>query len=171
MVESTGATGGASIILKGTGGAGTFNNYGVVLAEANTKVTSVSGAIDITGTGGAGTSSGNYGIIIQNGAAVVSTGQTNGATITLNGIGGNGTDSNYGVQLLDAGTKVTSVNGAIDITGGGAGTGLNNFGIFLRLGAVVESTGTTNGATVSLDASQQFHERLRSRIGKEKNPS
>jgi hypothetical protein len=154
VVESTGATDGAAITLDGTGGNGMSRNHGVHLTDANTKVTSVSGDISVTGTGGDdGSSADNYGILVANGAVVESTGATDGATITLDGTGGNSLFFNIGISLTDANTKVTSMGGAIFITGqGGNGpTGPNNYGVFMADGAVVESTGASDGATISLD--------------------
>ncbi|TAN45065.1 MAG: filamentous hemagglutinin N-terminal domain-containing protein [Nitrospirae bacterium] len=139
-----------AIALNGTGGGNSYNNYGVYLQNSTTKISSASGAISVTGTGGGnGTNSGNYGIYMYSGATIRSTGT---ATVTLNGTGGSGTDLNYGVYVLDlstAGTKVTSVDGAISITGTGGGTGGGNNGIYISSGwnpsgASVTATGTAS---------------------------
>jgi RHS repeat-associated protein len=156
-VESTGAT----ITLTGTGGNGTGLNFGVRLANANTKVSSASGAIEITGTGGDGSSSNNYGIDVSLGALVESTGLTSGATINLVGIGGNGSIHNYGVNLSDPNTTVTSVSGTIAVIGTG-GSGATSFGLRLASSAAVTSTGSATigftsdsmeiGGTATIDA-------------------
>jgi filamentous hemagglutinin family protein len=117
-----------SITYNGTGGNGTDSNRGVLLSGANTTISSNSQAITITGKG-QGTGKDNDGIVQENGAQVNS---TNGS-ITYNGTGGNGTDSNYGVFLIGENTKIsTTGTGAISITGkgGGNGTGEGNVGIF-----------------------------------------
>jgi filamentous hemagglutinin family protein len=134
------------ITVNGKGGAGTNLNYGVWLTDTGTSISSVHGNISITGTG-AGSAGSNDGIRIDAGATVISTGT---AAITLNGTGSStGTDFNYGVLLSDAGTLVQSANGNISVTGQGAGTGTDNYGVHVRSGAVVNSTGaaaiTLNG--------------------------
>lgn len=196
MIQSTGI---AKITLDGTGGAGSDSSRGVELVSADTRITSMSGDIQITGHGGANASA--YGIWIVDGAAVES---TVSAKIALNGTGGDGTDGNAvalntgrvtsvdgditiighggmtangdgmrGVWLLDGshvesignakivingtagtggnalrgteisdGTVVRSAIGDIEVTGHGGPNAIFAFGIWLRAGAVVESTGT-----------------------------
>ena len=153
-IESTGTgADAATITLDGTAGDSNRNNYGVWLVNTNTLITSVDGAINITGTGN-GTDDINYGIHLQSGAQIESTGTgANAATITLDGTGGDGTFDNYGVYLLDTDTSITSVDGAIEITGiGGNGTGSNNDGITIEGSRITSAngdislTGTGNGS-------------------------
>lgn len=163
QISSTGTgADAANISLNGTGGAGDDGNYGVGFAGSNTKVTTVDGAINITGIGGSAGGVGsntNYGIFLGNAAAdlgVYSTGTgANAGTITLNGTGGNGEDDNYGIYLIDAGTRITSVEGNISVTGQGGSNGgadsNNNFGMFLQSGAQILSSGVgANAATIAL---------------------
>lgn len=144
-----------AIAINGTGGGNSYNNYGVDLQNSPTKISSASGSITVTGTGGGnGLSSNNYGIYLHDGAAIKSAGT---ATVTLNGTGGNGTDLNYGVYLQDlsnSGTTVSTVDGAISITGHGVGSGAGNDGIHIPSwtppsGVSVKATGaggiTLNG--------------------------
>src|SRR5487761_909103 len=82
-------------------------------------VTSATGSILLQGKGG-GSGGDNYGIALENGAVVSSTGAGAGAaTITLIGTSGAGTAGNLGILLSDAGTDVTSLDGAIQLTGTG----------------------------------------------------
>ena len=70
-------------------------------------------------------------------------GEAERGTITLDGTGGNGTSTNYGFYLNGAGTLVTSVDGAIGITGIGAAgaSGTDNDGIRLESNANILSGG------------------------------
>ena len=67
-------------------------------------------------------------------------------TITLTGIGGNGTTSNHGVYLLDAGTAILTTDGNISITGNGGSDGSNwdNNGISISTNPVIASGGVGN---------------------------
>ena len=70
--------------------------------------------------------------------------QTAGAgTVSLTGTGGVGTTGNRGIYLTGAGTAVSSVNGAITLTGTGAGTSLG-YGIDISSSASVASTGAAS---------------------------
>ena len=132
-----------AINITGTGGPGTSTaNRGVYVASGGV-VTSASGAVNITGTGGgtgAGTSS-NLGIWIEDGS-VTSTGT---ATVTLNGTGGVGSTA-WGVLVRTSAHGVSSVNGAISITGTGMTSG--SHGVRIDNFAGVTSSGT---ASILLD--------------------
>ncbi|MDB5389867.1 MAG: hypothetical protein JWM11_5513, partial [Planctomycetaceae bacterium] len=143
-IESTGT---AKITIDGTAGDNANDGAGVsVDGNGNgTHISSVDGDISINGHGGnfiSGTP--NRGIVIQVGAAIQSTGA---ARIILNGTGGNSSDSSRGVEIGDGGTRITSQQGDISITGhGGAGslaTTTYNIGVWIRDNAVVESTATS----------------------------
>ncbi|MBD2200699.1 MULTISPECIES: CHAT domain-containing protein [Calothrix] len=108
-------------------------NYGISLNS--TIIDAGSGNINLTGIGGT-TASSNAGIILQ-GSELRTTGA---GTITLKGTGG---DSGGGISM-SLGSKVSSVDGDISITGVGNGTGEGNDGITLIRNAVVESTGRGN---------------------------
>ena len=139
------STGTATIDLNGTGAPANATNTGLTIDGTNTKVTSVSGAISITGQGGAATGGNNSGIVVSSSGLVSSTG-TGGsaATITINGTGGAGTTNNNGVYVLNAGSAITSVDGAINITGQGEGTTTNSVGVQVQGGGTISSTGTAS---------------------------
>ena len=135
-VESTGT---ANIALNGTGGTGTAYSIGV-LVDQSAVLISAEGDIAVTGVGGAGGAH-NIGISVQSGGFIEST----GGGITLHGTGGTGTDSNYGVRVMDAETRVRSVDGDLQVTGiGGTGNSINNTGVVIALGGQISSTGLGN---------------------------
>ena len=150
----------ATITLNGTGGDNGDSNYGVVLSGASTSIDSVDGDISITGTAGSG-DDWNMGVRVISGADITSTGTgVNAATITINGTGGDGSDDyNHGVFIDDAGTTVTSIDGAISMTGNGGGdvaaakySSVKNYGIQINDNASISSTGTgAYAATISLN--------------------
>ncbi len=149
---ASGASAG-TITITGTGGTGSSNNYGVNLTGTTTDVTSVAGAISITGTGGIGSSNNNWGVSLLDIETVSSTGTgASAATITIAGTGGAGTHSNVGVLLFGTTTDVTSVDGAISITGtGGNGSDYGNHGVELQYIETVSSTGTgASAATITI---------------------
>jgi len=146
------STGTATITVNGTGSSnGNGVNYGVQVA--NSAIASVTGNINVTGTGN-GFGNTNRGISIENSGVVSSTGTgTTAATITLTGQGSTaGNDNNRGILLIDGGSQITSVDGAISLTGTGGGTGNENIGVDVEQAAVVESTGTAT-ITVKGDGS------------------
>jgi filamentous hemagglutinin family protein len=153
-ITSTGTgAGAATVTLHGTGGAGTLQNRGVFLSGVDTAVTSEDGAISVTGIGGAGSGGDNHGIALTSAATITSTGTgADAAMVTLHGTGGAGTQQNHGVFLSDANTEVTSVVGALSVTGvGGAGSGSSNDGIHLSAASRITSTGTgASAATLTL---------------------
>jgi hypothetical protein len=119
------------------------NFFGISVAGT---ITSATGAILLQGKGG-NTSILNHGILVT--GTVSSTGTGAGAaTITLVGSGGAGADTDVGIFLTSAGASITSVDGAIQLTGTGGATGnLVNDGILTQNGAQVSSTGA---ATITL---------------------
>jgi len=126
---------------QGVALAGTFN--GVFLNNATIETTGT-GNIVIAGRAGSG---GGVGVLIASASIVRSTAAGLGAnqgTITITGTGGNGVNENDGVRLDGGGTLVTSISGAISITGTGGflATGEFNDGVQISNGAVVSSTGT-----------------------------
>ncbi len=144
----------APIFVSGT--AITFSDTATIAAN-EVLVESTSGNIAIDGTGVSnGATSSNRGVVLASGSIVRSTG-TGAAigTITIQGTGGNGDDFNHGVELIDIGTQVTTVDGDIAITGS-AGCNLiagstSNSGVVLSASAVVSSTGTTvNAGAITL---------------------
>jgi hypothetical protein len=147
-VSSTLASGGGTITLNGTGGQGVSSNNGVELIGSPTTVTSVSGDITITGQGGAGTGSNNFGVQVEQGAVVSSTGA---AKINIGGTGGTSplaSARGIGVRIAFDTTQVTSSGGDITITGQGANGGAGNFGVSVAFGGLVNATG---GAKININ--------------------
>lgn len=140
------------ITVNGTGGNGAFRNYGVFVS--NTEISSEFGDISLTGQGGDGTAGSNRGIHIDNGSLISSSGTgANAAAINIDGTGGKSTNWGYGVNISDATTKVTSIDGDIVITGQGRNneTGEGYVGVVLN-GSEISSTGLgINAATVLID--------------------
>ncbi|MGM3309649.1 DUF4347 domain-containing protein [Anabaena sp. WFMT] len=124
---------------KGSGTAIGSGNYGVIVQGFWGRVSSVNGAIAVTGTGGSGTNF-NYGVYLNNYGIISSTGT---ATITVTGQGSNtatGTN-NHGV-IFEEECGISSVNGAIAVTGtGGSGTNFN-YGVIVSNFSGIGSTGT-----------------------------
>jgi len=121
-----------AISIHGTGG-GLASSEGVHITGDLATVTSAYGDIRITGDSGGD----DDGVEIHNGAVIGSTG-TGGdaATISISGTGGSGT-TDYGVELVGAGTVVTSVDGNIQIVG----TSPGGDGVYIGGEAVISSTG------------------------------
>ncbi|MDB5341469.1 MAG: hypothetical protein JWN70_7088 [Planctomycetaceae bacterium] len=148
-VESTGT---AKITIEGI--AGLANDAIGVVVSSDAHVSAVDGDVTIHGQGADFlTGSGNHGLVVDSRAVIASTGA---ARITLEGTAGLGTDGNRGIELADAGTKITSQHGDISITGHGgdnsSGPGTYNVGVWMRDGVVVQSTATTGtAAKISID--------------------
>ncbi len=146
--SSIASNGGNITLGGGTAGDGTGNAVGTSTYINGVYLTGATlnaggGNIAVSGTGYAATSLAN-GIYVTG----TSTIQTNGAgTITLNGTGGAGTDSNDGVRLGTS-ASISSVDGAISITGQGAGSGVWNYGLYVHDGATI---GATGAGTITLN--------------------
>ncbi|MBI1312477.1 hypothetical protein GC176_14390 [bacterium] len=145
--DGTGTDAG-KITIAGTGGMGDSFNQGTMLEGSQTSIASVDGDIFLSGTGGNGTGNGSDGVRLDGGSSILSTGTGNkAATVSIIGIGGNATDHSHGVLIYNPGTKLSSVDGAIDVSGtGGQGTSGKNRGVWLIDGGIIESTGTSNTA-------------------------
>ncbi len=135
IIESTGT---ASITLNGTGGMSLGDSRGIEIRDAETRITSALGDINITGQGGNGSS--GYGVWILDGAAVESTGA---AAVGINGTGGAGNEG-AGVVVEGHTTRISTVNGDISIVGQGGDDLDGEFSRGMRIhnGALIESTGT-----------------------------
>lgn len=142
----------ATITIDGTGGAGGGTGLSV---EGTAGLTSVDGAIWLIGQGGNGSFDDNRGVSLVDVETIASTGiGTNAATITIDGTGGAGAADNYGVYVEGATTDVTTVDGAILITGQGGGDGSDryNYGVYVNSSESISSTGTTtNAASITID--------------------
>ncbi|MCA9166624.1 MAG: right-handed parallel beta-helix repeat-containing protein [Planctomycetales bacterium] len=132
----------AKITIIGVGGgvAPSVTNTGIDIRGTTTDIRSAYGDISLQGTGGAG----SRGVALQSMGVIASTGRSDGAaTISINGTGG---DASSGGQLMGVyalGAQLTSIDGAISIEGQGgtSDTGSGNFGVQLRDGVTVSSTG------------------------------
>ena len=131
-VQSTGV-GARPITITGTGGAGTLAD-GVQLVGATTSVTSVDGNIQITGS-----TAGGSGVAIDE-ADVTSTGT---ATLTILGTS---TGTSDGVSQRGDFSQISSVDGAISITGMGGSTG---DGVEIEAG-VTSAISATGAATITI---------------------
>lgn len=134
-----------TIFIDGTGGEGTDGNIGVLLdgpvtTGPSAQVTSVSGNITITGQGGQGTDEANAGVVVRKGAVVTS---TDSAEISITGYGGDGSVDNAGVWIDGPDSRVSSVDGAMTITGygGTTSTSTNDTGVRVDHGGILETTG------------------------------
>lgn len=140
-----------SITGEGSQAANLGGKIGVLVTGVS-QIKAEKGSISIVGTGGDvplanTTADGNYGVLIQAGAQILSTGsdELDAATISITGTAGeNGDDDHRGVAILSATTKLSTVAGDMTLTGTGGGrddpASINNSGVYLTAG-VIESTG------------------------------
>ncbi|MES2791361.1 MAG: hypothetical protein V4719_17220 [Planctomycetota bacterium] len=150
VVESTG-TGVIQLIAAGSNGLSM--KYGVKVEGAGTRVTSVTGDIQIVGhvgykgVGAADTRNNRIGVYISAGASVSSSGA---ARIVVEGSIGRDINASSAVVIDGVGTKVTTVNGDIVITGSPSEqtSGAGNRAIEVSGGALIQSTGI---GKISLD--------------------
>ncbi|MFZ5805761.1 MAG: filamentous hemagglutinin N-terminal domain-containing protein [Verrucomicrobiota bacterium] len=150
QVESTGVgAGAASIALIGMGGNGygSNSNYGVLLQNDGTNITTIDGDILITGQGGIDGSA-NLGFAMVSASKILSNGTTSDAgTITIIGTGGSGADFNAGIYIANVDPEIRSVMGDILLMGqGGSGTGSSHMGVCLGDPPQISSTGTGSDA-------------------------
>jgi hypothetical protein len=137
--------GGATIQSSGNGGitigGASAQQYGVYLSDSGSQVSSADGNIDITGSTAA-TNTSLYGIVLQSGAAINSTGTgPSAAAITLHG-----SQTGGGKGLAASASTVTSVDGAIAVTGDGtSGVSLSSSTSFSASGQGTVSITATNG--------------------------
>ncbi len=160
VITNTGTGVGATVTVRGFGGnltgTGGDNHTGVNVNGATTKITANGGAVLVEGTGGgAGTSSGNSGVIAQSGGVITNAGTGASATVTVRGTGGNLTGSgsqNHGVLVNIANAQISASGGAVLVegTGGGAGTGGINYGVWVASDGIISNAGTGTGATVTV---------------------
>ncbi|MFZ5807604.1 MAG: filamentous hemagglutinin N-terminal domain-containing protein [Verrucomicrobiota bacterium] len=137
IYDSSVTTINGDITMRGTGGTGGSDNYGVELNE-NARVASYGlGNISIYGTGGNDRRGYQYGIYVHNGSSIVS---TFGGDIKLVGQGGEGAKGfNHGIYLENA-TVQSYGFGDIKLRGNGGIGGSNNNGVLID-NALVKSSG------------------------------
>jgi hypothetical protein len=144
---------GGVITIAGTGGQGSGQDFGVLVEDARTLVTSALVFIDISGIGGQSSESGETGIVVRNGAVL--------GNVSLNGTGGAGASDDDGIEMSNA-TVTGSMTGH-----GGSGNGGANIGIHLTTGAQffgdelmgTGGSGSGNGNVgILLNNAAQFHD-------------
>ncbi len=155
-LDSSGGNAAVALQIAGIGGAGTTGNDGIELRGPDARIRAEHARIRLQGLGGAGTGNFNRGIVLEQGAEVNSTGSFHLApgvfSVELNGTGGAGTISLFGVHLVDAGSGISAVEGAVDLVGmGGNGASTRNYGVVLFDGSHIVSTGlSADAATVTI---------------------
>ncbi len=131
-------SGEGSLSLVGTGGNGSNSNVGIYLLSSETFLQTDAGPLSLDGYGGGnGTGSGNMGIYSSATLNILSTG-----TVTFNGFAGSGIDNNMGIYMSDG--VINTVDGDINLTGIGMGTGEQNMGVSLAtlFESLCQSTGS-----------------------------
>ncbi|QDT42993.1 Extracellular serine protease precursor [Gimesia alba] len=140
---------GGITLLANNGGITTGDFTGIEADNAGIQ-TSGTGNISITGFGGTDALTGSHhGVYLHSGTTVISTDTgVSAGTITINGTGGTGLDTNQGVLIEGASTNVTSTDGNIEITAdASAGAGFQ-----LLDQATILSNGTgANAATITIN--------------------
>ncbi|MEQ1748326.1 MAG: cadherin domain-containing protein, partial [Prosthecobacter sp.] len=130
-VQSTGA---ATVYLNGKGNSVNFGSdtnaqhHGIQVTGATALITSSGGKITVDGDGRFGRSSNNFGVVVQNGAGVTGTAA---AEVELIGI--------TRIVITGAGSRVTTVNGPLKLTGTGSDQA-NSKGVLITTDGQVAST-------------------------------
>ncbi len=124
--------------------AGTASGNFVGIDVNGATVESTGGSVMLQGTGGTGTSGSQYGVEIQGGGIIETTGTS--GTVTVLGTGGaSAAGTSCGVYVTGTGSLVTSGGGNVTVTGTGGDTGTgafgNDFGVDITLGAAVTAIG------------------------------
>ena len=181
LIQSTGTgTNAANITLSAVGGSGGNNNGAAALEGDTSEIRTIDGAISLVGEGSTSVEYGDNGLWIA--ASIRSTGigpinivgtggsggqqtaqgvgivgattiiQSDTATITITGKGGNTTSGfSVGARVTD-GATVQSQRGGIAITGFGGNGGRNNTGVHIQNESTVRSTGIgADAATITID--------------------
>lgn len=135
------ALGAGNVIIEGYSGAGTgLNNTGIIMQNAGTTVSAVTGNISITGQGnGTGSGTSSNGMSITSGI-VISTGGSGQINLTGTSSAFSGPGS-IGMQLGD--TQINTTNGNITIAANSLVTGSsnNNAGLNINSGTVISASG------------------------------
>jgi len=157
-IHSTSAAADAGEIrITGTGADGSQLKHGVISRDAGNQLHSAYGDIIIVGIGGFrpdGTGA-TYSGIYLTGLDIASTGVgPDAARINLDGVGGNGVTTCYGVRLATENVSISSIDGDINIVGRGgqASTTSRQSGVVIEDVAFIRSTGTgPSAANISID--------------------
>ncbi len=135
QISSTGTGGSAATItINGTGGTATEASRGINATGA-ISITTVDGAVSISGTGGNNSGVNNIGISLKQGS-LASTGT---GSITVNGTGGTGGSSAFGIEVL--GPSISATNGNVSLSGT---SNTSNQGFRIGDGSSLNVTGSGN---------------------------
>ncbi|HSX11413.1 MAG TPA: filamentous hemagglutinin N-terminal domain-containing protein, partial [Chlamydiales bacterium] len=135
------ATGAGNIIIHATGGAGTGGANHGFLMDGGTLSTGAGGTIEIVGIAGVGGNT-NKGISFSTASATITATQ-----ITMEGIGGNTTANDYGIEITGGLTFGDgTITNQITMTGTNIGTGSNQYGVQIN-GATLQ---VNNGGTIGI---------------------
>ena len=150
-----GATGSITVLGKGGNTSSTQRAYGVYLT-GGAKIITQSGDILITGEGGISTVAEQSSGVLLSTSNILPTGASEvrsvDGTITIQGIGGSGSNYANGVQINNFAKVTTTGNGEIVITGtaGGAGQHANHYGIWV----INDNDATRANPTASINAAR-----------------
>ena len=130
----------ANITILGSGADGDGDDYGVIITDSGSRVTSRDGNISIFGTGGGGTNGNKIGVVVRDAGDVQA---TTGGGIEIIATGGPGTAGGNSGIVLDTQAVVGTQGGPITLTGiaTNAGVGLSdNIGVSLDNGSIIFSS-------------------------------
>ena len=134
-----------TVLLNGVGGDAALignTNPGVYVSGAGTRVGTVLGSVTVIGQGSSIGPGPSHGIVVDNGAIVEATGS---GTVNFAGSGSSAAGG-IGIFMYGTGTRVSSVNGDISLSGT---AGAANRALEIDSGALIESTG---GGAIALTA-------------------
>lgn len=119
---------------------GNFSGINLNVSNARVECTGT-GTINVKGKGG-NTSFENVGVYVGLGSAILG-GPTGSSTIQGNG-GPSSSPGCYGVWVDGSSSRISSIGGAVSITGtgGGSGTVVDNSGVWISNGGLVSAGGT-----------------------------
>jgi hypothetical protein len=134
-----------SITGNGSGNTNSATDYGVLVSAG--YISTVDGTLTVVGTGG-GAGSGTSNIGVYANGDIKSTGTGN---VSVTGYGGNLTGTggnNYGTYIYRSSglAVISTVDGTLTVvgTGGGAGSGINNYGVNITGVSTIKTTGLGN---------------------------
>lgn len=138
------ATGSGSITVNATGADGSLGSNGLYISGGS--IVGNGGAMNITALSSNVAGSNAFGIYLNGATAAISNAGTGTLTISSTSRGTGNSSADYGM-FVGAGAIVSTVDGNLSITGqgGGAGTGVNNFGLYITgANSTVKTTGLGN---------------------------
>ena len=139
-----------TVLIQGTGGVPNVNavNFGVIVDEIGSTITSLGANVSVTGLGGYGVTAISDGTITSGGAGTV--------TVVGTGVG----DNSLGLYVAISGQITSGGAGSVSLTGTG-GSGTNTVGVYLADGTIasgggaigVTGLGSANNFAVHIDNS------------------